>query len=194
MDASDTIHILGIAGSLRRESFNRTALRAAQGLVPAGARLEIFDLADLPLFNADREHELPEPVARLKARVRASDAVLFVSPEHNYSVPGVLMNAIDWASRPSGDSAWKGRAAAIMGASTGAYGTVRAQFHLRQVLVGVDMPTVLRPEVMIGHAAKAFDAAGGFADPALAERVRELLAALVELARLHRAPAARPAS
>ena len=133
------ITILGIAGSLRRESYNRGALRAAQQLVPQGATLDIFELDGIPGFNQDEEQNPPEKVTELKKRVREADTILFVTPEYNYSVPGVLKNAIDWASRPYGDSAWNGKPAAIMGASIGNIGTARAQYHLRQTMVFLNM-------------------------------------------------------
>ena len=113
------ITILGIAGSLRRGSFNRAALRAARGLMPANATLETIQLDDIPIFNPDLERPLPPAVRHFKERVRAADAILFATPEENYSIPAVLKNAIDWASRPLGDSAWQGKPAAIMGASIG---------------------------------------------------------------------------
>src|SRR2546422_608441 len=106
------IRILGIAGSLRRESYNRAALRTATKLVPERAILETFGLDGIPVFNQDEEQNPPAKVAELKQRIREADAILFVTPEYNYSVPGVLKNAIDWASRPYGDSAWNGKPAA----------------------------------------------------------------------------------
>src|SRR5687767_273497 len=131
--------ILGIPGSLRKASYNKAALRAAQALVPAGTTLEIFELDGIPPFNQDDEQNPPPRVTELKARIRAADAVLICTPEYNYSVPGVLKNAIDWASRPYGDSAWTGKPVAIMGASVGVLGTARAQYHLRQMCVFLDM-------------------------------------------------------
>ena len=116
---SKPVRILGIAGSLRRESYNRAALRAAAQLVPADATLDIFELDGIPGFSQDEEQNPPAKVVELKRRIREADAVLFVTPEYNYSVPGVLKNAIDWASRPYGDSAWSGKPAAIMGAPLG---------------------------------------------------------------------------
>ena len=113
------IRILGIAGSLRRNSYNRAALRAAQKLVPEDAVLDIFELDGIPVFSEDDERNPPEKVVELKKRIREADALLFVTPEYNYSIPGGLKNAIDWASRPYGDSAWTGKPAAIMGASVG---------------------------------------------------------------------------
>ena len=112
---STPVRILGIAGSLRRESFNRAALRAAAGLAPAEAAVDILELDGIPGFNEDEERHPPPKVVELKRRVREADAVLIVTPEYNYSVPGVLKNAIDWASRPYGDSAWSGKPAAIRG-------------------------------------------------------------------------------
>ena len=120
------IRILGIAGSVRKASFNKSALRAAQTLVPEGASMEIFDIKGLPNFNQDEEKNPPAKVTELKAKIRAADAILFVTPEYNYSIPGVLKNAIDWASRPYGDSAWSGKPVAVMGASVGVIGTARA--------------------------------------------------------------------
>ena len=118
--------------------------------------LEIFDLEGIPPFNQDEEAHAPERVGQFKQRIRAADAILIVTPEYNYSIPGVLKNAIDWASRPYGDSAWEGKPVALMGASVGAMGTSRAQYHLRQVFVFLNMYPLNRPEVMITNAAPAF--------------------------------------
>jgi len=176
------IKILGLAGSLRKASFNRAALRAAQSLVPAGATLEILDLPDLPGFNQDNEKSPPPAVTDMKAKIRAADAILLVTPEYNYSMPGVLKNAIDWASRPYGDSAWKGKPVAVMGASVGALGTARAQYDLRKCFVFLDMPVVNQPEVMISAAADKFDQAGNLTDAKAKELIGNLLTALCELA------------
>ena len=181
------IKILGIAGSLRKESFNRRALRAAQGLVPSGAALEIVDLPDLPGFNQDNEKSPPAAVTDLKTRILAADAILIVTPEYNYSLPGVLKNAIDWASRPYGDSAWKGKPVAIMGASVGALGTARAQYHLRQCFVFLDMPAVNQPEVMISAAATKFDQSGNLTDDMARKLIGQLLTNLCDLVRRHSA-------
>lgn len=176
---NDSVKILGIAGSLRKGSYNRAALRAAQKLVPDNARLEIFELDGIPPFNQDLEMQPPQAVSELKSKVRSADAILFVTPEYNYSVSGVLKNAIDWGSRPYGDSAWEGKPAAIMGASIGMMGTVRAQYHLRQMFVFLNMYALNRPEVMIPRAADKFDAQGNLIDNDTRERIRELLSALV---------------
>ena len=177
---SKPVRILGIAGSLRRESYNRATLRAAIALVPEGAAIEIFELDGIPGFNQDEEQNPPAKIAELKKRVREADAILFVTPEYNYSVPGVLKNAIDWDSRPYGDSAWNGKPAAIMGASVGAIGTARAQYHLRQMMVFLNMFPVNQPEVMIGNASERFDAEGNLTDDATKEFIRQLLQSLVD--------------
>ena len=176
---SGPIKILGIVGSLRRGSYNRMALGAAQQLVPKDAVLETFDLDGIPGFNQDEEQHPPAKVAELKAKVRAADAILIVTPEYNYSVPGVLKNAIDWASRPYGDSAWSDKPVALMGASVGALGTARAQYHLRQSFVFLNMHPVNKPEVMIANAAEKFDANGNLIDDKAKELIRQLLQALV---------------
>jgi len=173
------ITILGIAGSLRRGSYNRAALRAAQSLVPDGVRVEIGDIDGIPLFNQDLEREPPAAVAELKRRVRAADAILFATPEYNHSMPGVLKNAIDWASRPFGDSAWAGKPVAVIGCSSGIAGTVRAQAHLRQVFVTLDMPALNQPQVAIAGAAQKFDAEGNLTDEATKVLLRQLLQNLV---------------
>ena len=151
------LRILGIAGSLRKGSFNRAALRVAQQIMPEGAVLDAFELDDIPPFNQDKEQPLPEPVQRLKAAVQAADAILFVTPEYNYSMPGVLKNAIDWGSRPPGQSVWGGKPCAIMGASPGMFGSARAQYHLRQVCTALNLLPLNQPEVMIAAAADKFD-------------------------------------
>jgi chromate reductase len=180
---SRSLTILGIAGSLRRDSYNRGALRAARELAPEGVRVEEFDLAGIPPFDQDEERTPPERVAELKARIRAADAILFVTPEYNYSIPGVLKNAIDWASRPYGDNAWDGKPAAVMGASVGTLGTARAQYHLRQVFVFLNVHALNQPEVMIARAAERFDAQGRLADEGTRKRIRDLLERLADWTR-----------
>lgn len=175
---SNPIRILGLAGSLRKASYNRAALRAAGALLPAGATLETFELDGVPGFSEDDEKSPPAQVVELKRRIRAADALLFSTPEYNYSVPGVLKNAIDWASRPYGDSAWAGKPAAIMGASVGGGATMRAQYHLRQIFVYLDIHALNQPEVMIANAATRFDASGNLTDDGTRDRIRKLLEAL----------------
>jgi chromate reductase len=173
--------ILGISGSLRRESYNSAALRAAVGLAPEGTVIETFELHGIPPFNQDEDTNPPVQVVELKRRVREADAILFVTPEYNYSVPGVLKNAIDWASRPYGDNSWDGKTAAIMGASPGNIGTARAQYHLRQIFVFLNVFAVNQPEVMISNAAKRFDAQGNLIDEKTKDYIRKLLESLVAL-------------
>lgn len=180
---STPVKILGIPGSLRQESYNRAALRAATELVPEGATIDVFEIDGFPGFSQDIEQNPPAKVVEFKQRIREADAILFVTPEYNYSVPGVLKNAIDWASRPYGDSAWSGKPVAIMGASVGALGTSRAQYHLRQIFVFLNMFPINQPEVMISNASKRFDAAGNLTDDATKEFIRQLLQNLVDWTR-----------
>jgi len=181
---SDTpIHILGILGSLRKESYNRMALRTCHSLLPENATLEDFHLDAIPPFNQDLEDPPPPEVAKFKDAVRKADAILFVSPEYNYSIPGVVKNAIDWGSRPPKDNVWSGKLAAMMGASMGMLGTGRGQYHLRQVFINLNVHTLNRPEVMIALAQNKFDPQGNLTDEPTREQIRKLLAALVDLAR-----------
>ena len=173
------LKFLGIAGSLRQGSFNRAALREALSLCPQEATLEAFDISDLPPFSEDAEQRPPARIVDLKQKVRAADAILFVTPEYNYSIPGVLKNAIDWASRPYGDSAWEGKPVAMMGASIGMIGTARAQYHLRQSCVFLNMFPLNQPEVMIANASQKFDQQGNLTDQQTRDKIAELLQALV---------------
>jgi chromate reductase len=179
----DKIAILGIVGSLRQGSYNHFALEAAQELLPDGATLSLVELGGIPLYNQDLEAAPPDTVLAFKDRILAADAILFATPEYNYSLPGVLKNAIDWASRPYGKSAWTGKPAAVFGASVGAFGSARAQYHLRQILVALNMPVVNQPEVMIGNASRRFEEDGRLIDDTTRILIRKLLEALVQLAR-----------
>jgi chromate reductase, NAD(P)H dehydrogenase (quinone) len=175
--------VAGLLGSLRQGSYNRALMRAAGELAPEGTVLEVARIDDLPPYDADVDARgLPEPVARLKAALAAADAVLIVSPEYNYSVPGFLKNAIDWASRKP-DRPLDGKPGAIMGASTGPFGTVRMQAHLRQIALAVNMKLLGRPEVVVPRAAEKFDAAGALVDARTRDLVREAMAALVDWTR-----------
>jgi chromate reductase len=180
---NDPLTFLGIAGSLRRGSYNRAALRAAAQLLPPDVTLKTFDIGTLPLYNQDQENTPPPAVIELKRAIRAADAIVFASPEYNYSIPGVLKNAIDWASRPYGDSAWEGKPVALLGASVGAFGAIRAQYHLRQTFVFLNMHPVNQPEVAIANAPKVFTADGSLEDETTRQRIAELLRALANLAR-----------
>ena len=141
--------ILVVVGSLRRESFNRQLAEALVKLAPSDVTFKFAEIADLPLYNQDDDANQAEPVKRLKAAISASDGVLFVTPEYNRSVPGVLKNAIDHASRPYGQSAWAGKPAGVIGASIGSIGSALAQQHLRNILAYLDMPTLGQPEAFI---------------------------------------------
>lgn len=171
------VHILGFAGSLREESYNRAALRAATELVPKGMTLETFDLSPIPLYNDDvRRRGYPEPVQRFREKIAQADGLLIVTPEYNYSIPGVLKNAIDWASRPP-DPPLNDKPVAVMGVTTSLWGTVRAQLHLRQVFVFTNMHPVNKPEVLINQAAEKFEG-GKLTDAQSREFIAQLLEAL----------------
>jgi chromate reductase len=175
------IHVVGFAGSLRKQSYNRALLRAALELLPEGMELEIVELDDLPLFNQDRELVPPAAVRVFCQEIRQADALLIATPEYNYSLSGVLKNAIDWASRPAGQGAMEGKPTAIMGCSIGRFGTVRAQLILRQTLFYLNMPTVMQPEVTVTNAAERFDPDGHLSDERTRKQVSRLLVALKEL-------------
>jgi chromate reductase len=177
MTTSNPLNVLGISGSLRRASYNTALLRAAAELIPPGMTLEIFDLAPLPLFNADAEKPFPEAVVEFRTRLAQVDALLIATPEYNSSISGALKNAIDWASRPP-KQPLAGKPVATMGASTGNFGTVRSQLHLRQVLTHVGALPLGKPEVLVARAEQAFDAEGRLVDVAARGFLQDLLAAL----------------
>jgi chromate reductase len=186
-----TINVLGFAGSLRRASWNRGLLRAAQEAAPPDIAIEVFDIADIPLYSEDiRQRGFPAVVQSFRERIRAADALLIATPEYNYSVPGVLKNAIDWASRPP-DQPFHDKPVALMGASAGMFGTTRAQHHLRQSFVYLDGRLLARPEVLVPGAAQKFDADGNLTDEPTRKLVAELIAALAAWTRrLKRVPPA----
>lgn len=155
--ATETMRVLGLSGSLRAGSFNTALLRAAQELAPPRMAIEIFDISTIPFYNDDiRLAGYPDEVAEFREAIRVADGVLIASPEYNRSVPGVLKNAIDWASRRP-DQPFAGKPMAIMGVSNGALGAAFANYHLRQIFVFMDARTVNGPEVMIGGARSRFD-------------------------------------
>ncbi len=173
------LKIVGIAGSLRKDSFNKALLNAAKELVPEGVELEILDIGTFPLFNQDMEQNMPADVVAFKEKIKTADAVLFSTPEYNYSIPGVLKNAIDWASRPYGQNSFNDKPVAIMGGSGGTVGTARAQYHLRQTFVFLNMHAVNRPEVMVSAVHEKIDATGKVTDAHTRDKIKELLEALV---------------
>jgi chromate reductase len=161
----DVLRVIGIAGSLRRMSYNRALLCAAQQLAPPSLRIDIEELDDVPMFNADLDAgSRPEGVARLRQAVLAADGLLLVTPEYNHGVPGVMKNAIDWLSQPLRESVLDGKPTALMGASTGLAGTARGQSQLRQAFVLTNTPAMLRPEVLVGRAQEKFDSTGRLTD------------------------------
>ena len=182
----DTLQVLGIAGSLRDDSYNRALLEAAQRLSGTDMNITLIDIGDLPHFDADVEAAGdPEPVTEFKQAIRSADALLIATPEYQHGIPGVLKNALDWASRPPSDSPIGGKPTAIMGATTGAFGTARAQQDLREVLIYNDCPMVMTPEVLVADAASKVDEAGEFTDEETLDFVRQLLDELDALARGH---------
>ncbi len=149
-----------IVGSLRQDSFNRKLANAIVKLAPPDFSFRQLQISDLPLYNQDHDDKQAEPVKRLKAEIKAAHGLLFVTPEYNRSIPGVLKNALDHASRPYGQSAWAGKPAGVLGASVGAIGTSLAQQHLRNILAYLDMPTLGQPEAFIHVREGLFDADG----------------------------------
>lgn len=184
---ADELKVLGLSGSLRRGSYNTAALRAAVAMAPEGMTIEIMPIDEVPLYNEDlrQERGYSPPVQALREGIRAADGVLIVTPEYNYSIPGVLKNAIDWASRPP-DQPFAGKPVAIMGASPGRLGTARAQYHLRQSFLFMDALVMIKPEVMIGGANRKFDAEGSLTDEETAGYVRDLLQGFAEWIRFVR--------
>jgi chromate reductase len=175
---AEIFQILGFAGSLRKGSYNRSLLRAAMELLPANVELEIFDLEGIPPYNQDLDAQPPEKVREFKAKIREADALLIVTPEYNYSIPGVLKNAIDWASRPHGDNSFDDKPVAFMGASMGMIGTARAQYHLRQSSVFLNMHPLNRPEVMVPFAQDRIKD-GKVTDQKTRDLIKQLLEGLV---------------
>lgn len=174
------MRIVAVSGSLRAESYNTALARAAQELAPAGVDLELYEnLAALPPYDADADGEDP-PVAvfDLRARIVAADALLLVTPEYNGSIPGVLKNAVDWASRPHREAALWGKTVAVAGATTGQYGALWAQQDLRRVL-GIAGARVIDGDLPVARAQNVFDESGRLRDQVVAERLRAHLAALV---------------
>ncbi len=179
--------ILGISGSLREASYNRALLRAAADLAPPGVEIEEFDLAQIPLYDADVEAlGDPEPVAQLRAAVRDADALLLATPEYNRGTSGVLKNAIDWLSRPALASVLRWKPAAVIGASTGRGGTRHAQQQVRDSLVFPGAAVLEEPEVAVPLAWERFDAEGKLTDERMRESLQELVEALAETAEARR--------
>ncbi len=183
-EGSPPLRVLGFSGSLRRNSYNTALLRAAQKLAPAGMNIEIYDLSAIPMYNEDirQASGFPPEVARLREDIRDADAILIASPEYNRSVPAVLKNAIDWASRRP-DQPFKDKPIAIMGVSNGALGAAFANYHLRQIFVYLDAKMVNGAEVMIGNGKMKFDDMGHLIDQPTCAFVASHLQKLYSLAR-----------
>ncbi|MDD1974781.1 MULTISPECIES: NADPH-dependent FMN reductase [Pseudomonas] len=172
---SQVYSVAVVVGSLRKESFNRKVALALSQLAPANLRLKIVEIGDLPLYNEDIDVDPPAAYKAFREQIRSSDAVLFVTPEYNRSVPGVLKNAIDVGSRPYGQSAWSGKPGAVISVSPGAVGGFGANHHLRQSLVFLDVPCMQQPEAYIGGAASLFDD-----DGKLSEKTRPFLQTFID--------------
>lgn len=177
------IKILAFAGSLRKGSYNKALVRAAVEVAPESIAIEVFDLEGIPPFNQDLENAPPERVIEFKDKIRSADALLIATPEYNYSIPGVLKNAIDWASRPKTDTPLEGKPVAIMSASTGRLGGARAQYHLRQSFVFLNIHPINRPEVMLSSAPDNVDAKGRVTNEQTRKLIRQLIEALVDWAK-----------
>ena len=171
--------ILGFAGSIRHGSYNRALIRTAVELCPQGASIDVFNLDGFPLFSQDYEKNPPPSVVEFKKKIMKSDALLIATPEHNYTIPSVLTNAMEWASRPYGDNSFKNKPVAIMSASTGMIAGARAQYHLRQSLVFLEMFPLNQPEVMVPDCADKIDEGGLVHDELTREKIIELLRALI---------------
>lgn len=180
MERSSKLVILGISGSGRKRSYNTALLEAAKLLLPQDATLEVVDVSKLPLYNQDLEHDLPEAVKELKKKIRSVDAILIATPEHNYSVTAVLKNAIEWGNRPPRDASWSGKPAAVISASTGLRGGVRAQLHLRQIMIDLNMYPINRPLLLVASAKDKFNEDLQLTDEETLQTLRDVLSSLVE--------------
>ena len=174
------IKIIGICGSLRKNSYNKMLLQNASSLAPEGTEINIFEISGIPLYNQDLESDFPKEANNLKQSIKEADAVLFATPEYNYSFPGVLKNAIDWASRPMGDNSWNGKPAGIIGATMGGFGTIRGQSQLRQCLSPLNMIVMPQPEYFLSTAHEKFDASGIIIDQNDKEKLRSYMKAFSE--------------
>lgn len=182
------ITVLGISGSGRKGSYNTALLEAARELAPSGIILETFDISSLPLYTQDLEANLPPRVVQFKRKVREADAILFAAPEHNYTITAVMKNAIEWGNRPSNDNSWDNKPAAIISASSGPRGGVRAQLHLRQILVDLNMFPINRPLLLVANEDDKFDEKMRLTDPQVRETLRNMLVRLEEWTRRLQSP------
>lgn len=182
--SSEPLRVATLVGSLREKSFNKGLMRAAIELAPEGMVVVDVPIGVLPHFDDDLDTDGgPEVVREFRTQIQEADALLFITPEYNYSIPGVLKNAIDWASRPSGRSVILGKPAAVMGAAIGRSGTMRAQLHLRQIFVTLNILGLNKPEIFVPYAPESFDEAGNLTDPAVRAHVEQQLVALQQWVR-----------
>ncbi len=175
------LNILGIAGSLRRDSYNKMLIKNFLECLPEKVDMEIFDLANIPLFNQDLEQTPPDSILKLKNKIRLADGIIISTPEYNYSIPGVIKNAIDWVSRPYNENPWTNKPIAIVGASIGGFGTVRAQLHLRQTFFYLKSRLLQAPEIYISNASEKFDDAGYLKNTEDKEKLCQLFDGLIAL-------------
>lgn len=180
-----TYQIAVVVGSLRKESNNRQLAQALVKLAPPEFSFKQLEIGDLPLYNQDQDGNQADTVKRLKREIEASQGVLFVTPEYNRSIPGVLKNALDNASRPYGHNAWAGKPAGVVGSSIGALGSALAQQHLRNILAYLNMPTLGQPEIFIQVAEGFFDASGDFARESTKKLLQGWMDAYVEWVKKH---------
>lgn len=180
---SDTRRIVAMSGSLRAASYNTAALKAAMALAPADCEIELLDISQIPLYNEELDGEnAPQAVLELASKISAADAILFATPEYNYSISGVLKNAIDWLSRQQ-PQPFADKPAAILSASMGLLGGARAQYHLRQIMICMDVHFINKPEVMIAHAHQKFDDQGQLQDADTQQFIEQLITSLMAWSR-----------
>jgi len=173
-EAKPRVRILGISGSSRKGSYNTALLEAAKELAPENVLIETYDISNLPLYNQDLETRMPPQVRELKSKVKQADAILFATPEHNYTITAVMKNAIEWGNRPPNDNSWDNKPAAIMSASSGPRGGARTQLHLRQIMVDLNMLPINRPQLLVANGEGKFDAKMILTDPQIRETLRNL--------------------
>jgi chromate reductase, NAD(P)H dehydrogenase (quinone) len=183
MGQQSKLAILGISGSGRKNSYNTALLEAGKHLLPQDTTLDVVDVSRLPLYNQDLEHDLPADVKELKKKIRNSDAILIATPEHNYSITAVLKNAIESGNRPPRDASWNGKPAAVISASTGLRGGVRAQLHLRQIMIDLNMYPINRPLLLVANARDRFDENLKLTDEESLQTLKDVLSSLVNWTR-----------
>ncbi len=185
----DAIKVLGFGGSLRKGSYSRALLHVAAESAPEGVEVELWErLAEVPPFNQDAERAPPSVILDFKTRIKTADAILIATPEYNYSIPGYLKNAMDWASRPYGDNAFADKPVAILSSSTGSLGGARAQYHIRQCFVFLEMHPINMPECIVSHVGEKMGEDGRLNDQKTREKITEVLEALAAYTRRIRQP------